>query len=88
MVSTITEGDGALNVDPRRSSGVHGLYTGTSSVGYESTVVWMSSVALAWLLASAALLPALGRLLRPGLPTPSDSPAGRPDLRLVPDLVG
>ena len=89
----MTDGDDPLNGGwtdgrcPHRACGPGGL------VGYERTVVLMSSVALAWLLASAALLPALGRLMRAGSPPVPDLPAAppsdaRPGLRLVPDLVG
>ena len=65
--------------------------SGSEPVGYERPVVLMSSVALAWLLASALLLPGLGRLLRAGHPPapelpPVDAPP-RPCLRVVTEPV-
>ena len=56
-------------------------------------MVVLSSVALAWLTASAMLLPVLGRLIRaasPPAPSPAAAPAqdDRPALRLVADPRG
>ena len=66
--------------------------SGHRTVGYERDVVLMSSVALAWLLASAMLLPALGRLIRAGHPPVPQPPVTddvpRSSLRLVPGPVG
>ena len=53
-------------------------------------MVVLSSVALAWLTASAVLLPALGRFFRTASPPAPAAPrdAAQPCLRLVSDPVG